>query len=76
MADPEVVCPPRDVSAQFDDDVFCARATVATGNFPHFLLIPFDGLSRPFHFTLLADFEPEELALGERRALALGAVYY
>ncbi len=73
MADPEVVHPPVGKLTQFVDDVFRALPTIAAGDFLHSQFAPFHGLFSPFHFSLPADFEPEELALGERRALALGA---
>ncbi len=74
MADPEVSHPAVRELAQFDDHIFHAVSTVAAGDFLHSLLAPFQGLFSPFHVSLFADFEPEELALGERRTLALGAV--
>jgi hypothetical protein len=73
VADPEVSHPTVRELAQFDDHIFNALPTIAAGDFLHSQFAPFQGLFSPFHFSLPADFEPEELALGERRALALGA---
>ena len=72
MADLEVSHPPGDILSQLDDDVFRASTPVAAGDFLHFLLIPVHELFSPFHLAAGAELEPEELALGERRTLALG----
>ena len=72
MADLEVSHPPGDILSQLDDDVFRASTPVAAGDLLHFQLIPVHGLFSPFHLAAGAELEPEELALGEWRTLALG----
>jgi len=74
MAEPEIVEPAEDVTAQFDDDVLHPMAPVAPGDFTHPAFEACENLSRPHHPTASTDLKPQEGALPKRRSVTLGPI--